>query len=296
MMADSVRIGFERATVNVALDRLLPTRPVATQFKATEKYKRILASIREVGLVEPLVVYPAKGKSTGSFILLDGHIRLEALREIGKTDASCVVSIDDEAYTYNLHVNRLSPFHEHFMLVKALEAGVSEERLARALVVDVKRLREKCDLLRGICPEAVEVLQKHDVAATALYYFRKVLATRQIAMAQAMIDTGNYTRSYAFALCAATPRELLVDPDGGRDAEGLAPVDVTRIQKETGVLERDVQVVKEDLGQNSLNLAVVRAYLVKLLGNAQVARFLSKRHPELLDQFQKIVETESIEG
>jgi hypothetical protein len=39
---------------------------------------------------------------------------------------------------------------EHFMILRALEQGVSEERLARALRVDVVSIRKKRHLLLGI--------------------------------------------------------------------------------------------------------------------------------------------------
>jgi ParB-like chromosome segregation protein Spo0J len=50
------------------------------------KYATIVASIKEIGLVEPPVVYPAKGNgSAKKYILLDGHLRLEALKDLGET-------------------------------------------------------------------------------------------------------------------------------------------------------------------------------------------------------------------
>src|SRR5262249_31320363 len=41
----------------------------------TVKFKCIEASVRELGLIEPLVVFPAP-KAEGQFLLLDGHVRL----------------------------------------------------------------------------------------------------------------------------------------------------------------------------------------------------------------------------
>lgn len=295
-MAECVRMGFEPTAVMVPLDRLVATRPVTKQFKKSEKYRRIVASIREVGLVEPLVVVPAKNDAAGTFVLLDGNLRLEALRDLGTTEATCIVATDDETYTYNRHVSRLSAFQEHFMLAKALDNGVPEERLARALNVDVKRLREKRDLLRGICPEAVELLRTRDVAASALHYFRQVKPLRQIEMAESMIGAGNFTRSYAYALFAATRRDQLVDPDRPRDPEGVAPSDLARIEKEMAVLDRDFRQVKEEFSRDTLNLAVVRAHIGRLLGNVRIVRYLSQHHADLLGQFHKIAETESLEG
>ena len=49
---------------------------------------------------------------------------LEALRELAAQNALCLISTDDEAYTYNKRVNRLATVQEHFMILRALERGV----------------------------------------------------------------------------------------------------------------------------------------------------------------------------
>src|SRR5262249_36554005 len=52
--------------------------------------------------------------------------------------------------------NRLTVIQEHFMILRAIKSGVTEERMARSLDVDVQSIRQKRDLLEGICPEAVD--------------------------------------------------------------------------------------------------------------------------------------------
>ncbi len=59
------------------------------------RYRAIRASIQELGIVEPLVVCAKKG-APGTYSLLDGHLRLIALQELGEMDAECIVSGDDE--------------------------------------------------------------------------------------------------------------------------------------------------------------------------------------------------------
>jgi hypothetical protein len=168
-MSGKVTVGFDRKPVMLPLGKLLLTHKLPGHVKESEKYQRIVASIREVGIIEPLVVYPQKGPGNkGVHLLLDGHIRAEALKDLEWTEAPCLISTDDEGYTYNHHVNRLSSIQEHFMLMKALDEGVPEDRLARALHVDVQKLRKRKDLLRGICPEAVNLLRNRDVRSTAL--------------------------------------------------------------------------------------------------------------------------------
>jgi hypothetical protein len=75
--------------------------------------------------------------------LLDGHVRLEVLRQIGETHARCLVATDDETYTYNRRVNRMATIQEHNMILKAIRHGVSEERIAKVLKVDVAIIRQK---------------------------------------------------------------------------------------------------------------------------------------------------------
>ena len=45
---------------------------------------------------------------------------------------------------------------------------------------------------------------------------------------------------------------------------------------------------------NVLNLVIVVSYLRKLLDNARVVRFLSQTHPEILADFQKLVESRNL--
>jgi len=52
----------------------------------------------------------------------------------------------------NRRVNYIPPIAQHHMILRAL-AHVSEERIATALNVTVATIREKRDLLKGICPK-----------------------------------------------------------------------------------------------------------------------------------------------
>ena len=82
-----------------------------------------------------------------------------ALRQLEFTDAPCLVSTDDESYTYNNRINRISSIQEHHMLRRAVERGVAADRLAKALNVDISQIHKKVNLLESICPEAAEMLK-----------------------------------------------------------------------------------------------------------------------------------------
>lgn len=289
-MTNRVRLACESTVVVIPLERILPSRIIDPGAKKTRKYLCIAASIRELGLIEPLVVHPER-KNASTYMLLDGHIRREILKDLGQNGAKCLIATDDESFTYNHKVNRLSAIQEHFMIVKAIKSGVSESRIARTLNIDVGSIKQKRDLLDGICPEAVALLREKGVPAAALRELRKVRPMRQIEMSELMCASHNYSTGYVKCLAAATPQDQLVDSDRPKEIRGLTAEEVSRMENEMQLLARDFKIIEETHGKNTLNLVVVIGYLKRLLDNARVVRFLSQNHHELLIEFQKIVES-----
>jgi len=57
-----------------------------------------------------------------------------------------------------------------------------------------------------------------------------------------------------------------------------------------------VKSVEESFGVDTLHLTVARGYVVKLLGNARVVRWLSINRQEYLSEFQSIAQIETIAG
>ncbi|MCL4180003.1 MAG: ParB N-terminal domain-containing protein [Verrucomicrobia bacterium] len=137
---NEAKFGFEMRRIRVRLEDILPVRQVKNPQKAAGRYHTILASIREVGLIEPLMIHPQKGMP-GKYLLLDGHMRHHALRELGETEADCLISTQDESYTYNARVNRLNPIQEHKMITRAVKNGVPPERIAAALNLPLVNIR-----------------------------------------------------------------------------------------------------------------------------------------------------------
>lgn len=128
-----VRLGFERETVTVALDQLVPLKILQQGVRESKKFAQILSSIKAIGIVEAPAVAPDP-KNAGKYFLLDGHLRVEALRQLEITTVECLVANDDETYTYNKRVNRLPPVQEHRMIVRAIERGVTEAVSARRAI------------------------------------------------------------------------------------------------------------------------------------------------------------------
>lgn len=289
-MAKKVRIGFQDTAVMLGLTKILPIRQVKSTDLSFGKYNAVLASIREIGLVEPLVVNP----QGSAYLLLDGHLRLKALQELGKTEAFCLIATDDDAFTYNARVNRIALIQEHKMIMKALEGGASEEAIAKALSVDVEKIKRGKNLLKGIHAEAIHILKDKPVTEDSLRILKKVKTLRQIEMAQLMVSGNNYTLAYARALLLGTPADQLVNPEKTKKVPGQTAEDVARMEKEMEVLEREFKGVQDDYGANTLHLGAVQRYIRRVLENAKVKRFLQQRYVELLEEFQELAALETL--
>jgi len=292
-MKTTVRAAFDLAGITLPLSAIHPIRQVKPTDHAFGKYKAVVASIREVGVIEPLIVHPQRG-SRGVYLLLDGHMRLKALHELGRTEAFCLVAKDDDAFTYNDKVSRLSLIQEHAMIVRAIDQGVTADQIAKALSVDIAKVRASLNLLDGIDAEAVELLKDKPVTATALKLFRKAKPIRQVDMAHLMVSGNNYTWAYAEALIVGTPADQLVDGSKRKNTYGISEEEISRMEKEMEALERDYRLYQDQFGENSLHLNAVQRYVKRLLENAKIKRFLGNRYPELLEELQELVALEAL--
>lgn len=292
---EDIKISFESGTVRLSLEDITPLKIISPTVRDSEKFQQIMASIREIGVIEPPVVAPKK-KATSTYMLLDGHLRIEALKLLGKHEVICLISKDDEAFTYNKHISRISTIQEHRMILQAVKRGVSEEKIARALNLNVANIVRKRNLLDGICPEAVELLKDKMVASNVFNALRRMKATRQIEAATLMNDANIYSVSYVNALLAATPQALLVNPATPKKVKGLTEEQMARMEAEMESLHGEYRLIEDSHGTNVLNLTVARSYLSTLLENARVSKYLAQHHPEFLSQFKKITAMVSLGG
>jgi len=93
-MANKFKQGFQEKLIELAVEELFPTKTISITARKCRKYSQVLSSIREVGLIEAPVVAPFK-KEKG-YLLLDGHVRIMALKELGVERVFCLISTDDE--------------------------------------------------------------------------------------------------------------------------------------------------------------------------------------------------------
>jgi hypothetical protein len=287
-MANRIKQGFQEKLIELAVEELLPTKSISISVRQCRKYAQVLSSIREVGLIEAPVVAPFK-KGKG-YLLLDGHLRIMALKELGVERVSCLISTDDETYTYNKYINRLSAIQEHRMIMKAVQSGVSEEKLARALNLDFRTIRNKRYLLEGICPDAVDLLKDKAVPESVFRALKKMKAPRQITVAMLMNDQNKFNSNYAKALLDATPAHQLFNKGKPRKETPAILARQVRLEEESLALSREIGSLKEQYGTAMIDMTSMQAYLKSLLGNDAVAKYLSEFHGPIHDKFKEIAE------
>jgi hypothetical protein len=286
MSKRAVQAAFEKHIVVLPLNIIVPQKVVTKGQREGDFYSQITASLKHVGLIEPLVVYP---RGPGEYLLLEGHVRLDILKTLGITEARCLLSIDDEAYTYNRHVNYIPAVAQHFMLLEALKNGLTEERIALALNVSIESIRARRDMLNGVCPEAVQVLIDKQVTPQVFSILRKMKAIRQIEAAEHMVAGGTYTIPFAKALLAVTKPEMLEEHPSSRQLEATSMAARSMLKEENDFLLRDLKSVEESYGTDVLTLTVSVGYLERLLGNPRIEKYLSRYHLDILQTLQKIM-------
>jgi hypothetical protein len=286
-------MAFERKSVFVKFSNILPVKQLPKRVKKTKKYLQISASIREVGIIEPPVVFRERDKK-GKFLLLDGHLRIEVLKELGVQGVTCLVATDDEAFTFNKRINRLATIQEHKMILKAIKRGVPQKRIAKALGINILAICQKRSLLEGICAETVELLKDKHCPTNTFQSLKKMKPMRQVEVAELMIAMDNYSVSYSKALVVATPQEQLVESEKPKSFKGISAEQIARMETEMAKLQREMKLIEDSYGPDHLNLVLARGYLVSLLENEEVSRYLAQNHNEILSEFRRISEVVSM--
>ncbi|MCJ9719903.1 ParB N-terminal domain-containing protein [Agrobacterium sp. SHOUNA12C] len=290
-----IHLAFDRDIRTLPISAIVPLKSLPDGARESRKFAQVLSSIKAIGLVEAPVVI-ANTQNVGSWFLLDGHLRLEALKELGISEVECLIATDDDTYTYNKRVNRLAPIQEHRMIARAIERGVSSEDIANALGLQVESVIRRFRLLEGISPEAAEMLKDTPCSMKVFDVLRQMSPVRQIEAADLMIGQHNFTVMFARAIRAATPDSQLVTARKTTGAAAGTPSgqQIARMERELAALQTQVKSVEETYGIDNLHLTVARGYVSKLLANGRISRWLSHHRQEYLGEFQKIAEIDVI--
>ena len=279
--------------IRLLLENILPVRQITEAQKKANRYETILASLKVVGLVEPLVVFPQKGQP-GKYMLVNGHMRHCAMKELGMTAADCIITNDDECFTYNARVSRLPAIQEHKMISQAVKNGASLERIAAALNISQQGVKASLNLLTGISHEAVELLKDKPIPPQSLRLLKKVTGERQVEIARLMIDANNYHAGYAEGLVLVTRKELQVAADQPKKKKGMTAESIAKMEQEMETLESGMKAITENYKENMFTLQTASTYIKALLKNTRVVKYLKGKHAEIATEFQNIAAAEKV--
>jgi hypothetical protein len=295
MNSQSAEPAFEMDGQNISIGQLMPTKSLPPNISTSVKYQQTEISMLQNGIIEPIVVFPKKDNSR-EYLLLDGHLRIQILENLGITETFCLISKDDESYTYNKFINRLTTIQEHFMILKGIKSGVSKEKLAERLGIDIGKIKEKANLLKGICQEAVEILKTQEVSRPVFGVLRKMSDARQIEVAHTMVDANKFSLQFVRAMLVLSSDEKLVDPGKAKKKiDGLSPEQLARTEQEMINLESEYQIAENSLANDVLTMVVFRGYLEKLTKNPAIVDYLSREQTEIFQEFQNIVQLNNTE-
>jgi RepB plasmid partitioning protein/ParB-like nuclease domain len=294
MTAKRIRTAFGLDLLVLPLASLVPTKEVTERVKRSAKYRCIAATIEEVGLVEPLVVYQ-QPVHRGRHLLLDGHLRRAILMDQGHKDVECLLAADDEGFTYNKRINRLAVVQEHFLIVRAIDRGISEAKLAKTLGVEINYVKCRKRLLKGITTEAINLLKDKPVSPVVFDLLRKMKPARQAEACRLMNSSSTYSLSYARALLSASADSDLVWPRRRPPLTIVTPTKLALMEQELKTAQENFKAVETAYGYDMVGLAIATRYVANLLQRAAIVRFLDDNHPEMLTELRNILSTTSME-
>jgi hypothetical protein len=135
----------------------------------------------------------------------------------------------------------------------------------------------------------VEILKDKRVTPNTFAVLRRMKPARQIDVSGLMVAASNYSRRFAQALLLGTRTDFLIESAHARVPKVVDPTQKAMLEQETDTLLREFKAVEKSYGADVLTLGVCCQYLERMLANARVQKYLSKRYPEILQQLQQLL-------
>ena len=118
----------------------------------------------------------------------------------------------------------------------------------------------------------------------------------RIEAAELMQSASSFSSTYAKALLAATKQADLAKPDQPKQVAGMTAEQMARMEREMETLQQDYKAIEVSYGEDVLHLVIASGYLSKLIGNRKIERYLKQNHPEILEKFETIVSSSSLDS
>lgn len=271
----------ESAAIDVPVIQL---RPLRDRKVAKREYDRIVASIKAVGLVEPLVVFP----ENGDYVILDGVQRYRALVELGVEVAPCIMGKQREAFTGNRMVNRVSPVQEHRMIEKALDE-VDESVIAAALGVATLDHRLKKSLLKQLHAEVASAYDAGKITRACAREFTHVKPQRQKEILRTMESYKDFSTTFARTLVVKTPAAQRENRGRKHNPWDRKTQRKNDLLKKLAEAEQKHDFYSQLYKQYTADLLRLAIYARSLVTNTRLREYLNQNHPAIVSRFETII-------
>ena len=141
--------------IHVALKDLIPSSNNVRSFMDEDGIEGLLQSITQVGLLSPLIVQELK-ESAGTFVIVAGHRRFEALKRIHTLDWLVPVLVRDDLneqsitqvmLVENLQRENLSPLDEAMAFKVLADGGITQTDIAARIGKSQSYVSQRLQLL-----------------------------------------------------------------------------------------------------------------------------------------------------
>lgn len=269
---------------DVGLHLLVPLNEREINLEKHVGYRKIVASIKNVGLIEPLSVF----QEDDHYVILDGYLRFKACQEMEIETVPCMVYGDKQAYTFNRNVNRLSAYQEIRMLRKSLET-IDEPTIAQAFGMRSIKYRLAPNLLKELHPDVVKAFKEDEITKPCALEFTNVVSERQKEMLTEMKEVGDLSPSFCRTLVLQTPQNQRNKKKTQRVAwvenDGRKKDLVSRLEH----AEKQHDFYAGLYRQYSTDLMKLTFYVRKLISNQRVVQHLTSANPDILSRFREVV-------
>jgi hypothetical protein len=267
--------------IDVPVTRL---RPLRDRKVTKREYDRIVASIKAVGLLEPLGIFP-EGED---YVILDGGQCYRALVEQGVEVVPCILRKQREAFTGNRMVNRVSPVQEHRMIERAL-GEVDEASIAAALGITGLGHRLKKTLLKQLHPDVAAALDAGKINRACAREFTHVKPERQKEILQAMESYRDYSTTFVRTLVIKTPSHQRENRGRKHNPWDKTTQKKNDLLKKLADAEQKHDFYSQLYKQYTVDLLRLAIYARSLLTNQRLREYLDQRHPGVVERFETVI-------
>lgn len=267
--------------MDIPIVKLVPRNDRTVSKKMSQ---RIEASLRAVGLIEPLIVFP----QGDNYEILDGCLRYHILLEMGVETVPCLIGHQREAFTGNRMVNQLSASQEMRMLRKSLEE-LDEKTIANALGMVGITHRLNISLLKKLDPLVVKAFETNKLNLQCAKELANVKPERQVEILRLMESCNDYSVTFARGLVLKTPVAKRAKIHGGRSPWSRAEEQKSDLLKKLREAEQQQDFYSGLYRQYTTNLLKLVIYVRSLLAHERVRQYLQEHHTQQLAVFEQII-------